>query len=103
LIIEDDVWISHNVTVTPGCKHIGRGAIIGAGAVVTRDVPAYAVMAGQPAKKIRDRFDAETIAAIEASRWWELDKDGLRALVSQHHDAAYAPSAATLAAMAVRA
>lgn len=103
LVIEDDVWISHNATITPGCKHIGRGAIIGAGAVVTRDVPAYAIMVGQPATRQRDRFDAETIAAIEASRWWELDKEGLKALVRDHPDAAYHPAAQSLAGLAARA
>jgi acetyltransferase-like isoleucine patch superfamily enzyme len=102
LVIEDDVWISHNATLTPGCKHVGRGAIIGAGAVVTRDVPAYAVMVGQPATRLRDRFDPETIAAIEATRWWQLDKDQLKALVRDHPDAAYRPSAASLAALAAR-
>ncbi len=97
LTIGDDVWISHNATITPGCKAIGRGAIIGAGAVVTRDVPAYAIVAGLPARKLRDRFDAETITAIEASRWWERDKAGLRALVAAVPEAAFHPSAAALA------
>ncbi|MFZ4688110.1 MAG: CatB-related O-acetyltransferase [Polymorphobacter sp.] len=97
LEISDDVWIGHNAIITPGCKAIGRGAIIGAGAVVTHDVPAYAIMAGVPAKRLRDRFDAATIAAIEASRWWERDKAGLAELVQRFPDAAYRPSPATLA------
>ncbi|MDZ4375389.1 MAG: CatB-related O-acetyltransferase [Phenylobacterium sp.] len=83
LIVEDDVWMSHNATITPGCKFVGRGSIIAAGAVVTKDVPRYAVVAGAPAKIIRYRFDEETQAAIEASRWWELDKDQLRELVQR--------------------
>jgi len=99
LEIGDDVWISHNATLTPGCKRIGRGAIIGAGAVVTADVPPYAIMAGLPAKRLRDRFDAETIAAIEASRWWESDKQTLAAMVRAHPDAAYRPNPANLAAL----
>lgn len=97
LEIGDDVWISHNVTITPGCKAIGRGAILGAGAIVTRNVAPYAIMTGQPARKLRDRFDPETIAAIEASRWWENDKTWLAALVRDHPDAAYHPGAASLA------
>ena len=96
LEISDDVWISHNATIAPGCKAIGRGAIIGAGAVVTHDVPAYAIMAGLPARKLRDRFDAETIAAIEASRWWDMDKAALRDLVRRNPAAAYAPCATNL-------
>jgi hypothetical protein len=103
LIIEDDVWVSHNATITPGCKFIGRGAIIGAGAIVTHDVPPYAIMAGMPARRLRDRFDAPTIAAIEASRWWEGDKAALAALVRDHPDAAYRPDAANLAALAAAA
>ncbi|GGI86954.1 hypothetical protein GCM10007973_24220 [Polymorphobacter multimanifer] len=99
LVVEDDVWIGHNATILPGCKHIGRGAIIGAGAIVTRDVPAYAVMAGMPAKPIRQRFDPATIAALEASRWWLMDKAQLRALVAAHPDAAYRPTADGLAAL----
>jgi acetyltransferase-like isoleucine patch superfamily enzyme len=97
LEIGDDVWISHNATITPGCKAIGRGAIIGAGAVVTHDVAPYAIVAGVPATQLRLRFDADTIAAIEASRWWELDKAGLADLVRRDPAAAYRPGPATLA------
>jgi acetyltransferase-like isoleucine patch superfamily enzyme len=96
LEIGDDVWIGHNAIITPGCKAIGRGAIIGAGAVVTADVPPYAVMTGLPARHRRDRFDAATIAAIEASRWWEGDKASLKALVDSRPDAAFHPGPATL-------
>lgn len=55
LYIESDVWISARVTVLPGCRHIGRGAIIGACAVVTKDVPDFAVVAGNPAKVMKYR------------------------------------------------
>ena len=81
-IVEDDVWIGHNVTVTPGCHVIGRGAIIGAGAVVTADVPRYAVVMGMPGRVVRLRFDADTIAILEASAWWRLDKAALAAAVA---------------------
>ena len=78
-VLEDDVWLGHNAIITPGCKTVGRGAIVGAGAVVMKDVPRYAVMAGAPARIVRYRFSPETIAAIEATRWWELDKEALAA------------------------
>ena len=78
-IISDDVWIGHNATLTPECKHVGRGAVIGAGAIVTRDVPPYAVVAGVPARVLRYRFSPDMIEAIEATRWWELEPAELRA------------------------
>jgi len=98
LVIEDDVWVGHNVMILPGCKRIGRGAVIGAGAVVTKDVEAYAIMAGNPARKLRYRFEPELIAALEASRWWELDLAQLRKLVDERSDLVYAPQVATLTA-----
>ncbi|CAM3029649.1 CatB-related O-acetyltransferase [Sphingomonas antarctica] len=73
LIIEDDVWVGHNTVILPGCKFIGRGAIIGAGSIVTKNVEAYTIVAGNPASPLRQRFDADLIAALEASRWWQRD------------------------------
>lgn len=98
LVIEDDVWVGHNATILPGCKFIGRGAIIAAGAVVNSDVPAYTIMAGMPARALRRRFSDETIAAVEATGWWRLDKAGLAALIARHGDAVFRPDAAALAA-----
>lgn len=96
LVIEDDVWIGHNAMILPGCKFIGRGAIIGAGAVVTRNVDRYAIVAGNPARKLKDRFAPELIEAIEASHWWELDLGELRQLASERPDLLFHPSPAAL-------
>lgn len=73
LVIGHDVWIGDRVTILGGCTRIGNGAVLAAGAVVTRDVPAYAIVGGVPAKRLRMRFDADRIAALEHSRWWDRD------------------------------
>ncbi|HWY60342.1 MAG TPA: CatB-related O-acetyltransferase [Rhizomicrobium sp.] len=77
-VVEDDVWIGHGAIITPECKIVGRGSIIGAGSVVGRDVPRYAVMIGSPARLVRYRFSPEVIEAIEATQWWLLDKAELK-------------------------
>jgi maltose O-acetyltransferase len=55
LQIDDDVWIGARAMILPGCKHIGKGVIIGAGAVVTKDIPDYAIVGGNPARVIKMR------------------------------------------------
>jgi virginiamycin A acetyltransferase len=71
LVIGNDVWIGDRVTIVSGCRSIGNGAVIAAGAVVTRDVPPYMVVAGVPARPIRKRLSAEVIDELERGRWWE--------------------------------
>lgn len=68
--IGHDVWIGHGAVVMPGVS-IGNGAIVGANAVVTRDVPAYSIVAGVPAKPLRRRFPEAIAARIEALAWWD--------------------------------
>lgn len=70
--IGHDVWIGANAIILDGTK-IGNGAIIGAGSVVTKDVPPYAIVAGNPARLIRFRFDTEQIQLIENSKWWDKE------------------------------
>lgn len=69
IIIEDDVWIGANAIIMSGVK-IGRGSIIGAGSIVTKNIPSYSIVGGNPAKIIRKRFTQETIDELENSKWW---------------------------------
>ncbi|MFM6852688.1 MAG: CatB-related O-acetyltransferase [Sphingopyxis sp.] len=96
LMIGDDVWVGHNVVILPGCKSIGRGAIIGAGSIVTGDVAPYTIMVGNPARAIRTRFDDAMIAAIEASTWWMMDADAL-AMAERSGNTITQPTLAALA------
>ena len=75
--IGNDVWIGERVMVMGGVN-IGDGAVVAAGAVVTKNVPPYAVVGGVPAKIIRYRFSDENIEKLEASQWWTLDDDILK-------------------------
>lgn len=78
LMIGNDVWIGSGVIICPGCKQIGDGCVIGAGSVVTHDVEPYTIIAGNPAKVIRKRFNEKQIAFLEQSQWWLLDYDALK-------------------------
>lgn len=86
LTVGHDVWIGRDVKILAGVSRIGNGAVIGAGSVVTKDVPPYTVVAGVPAKPIRMRFDEETIAALEDSRWWTLPPQTLMTLQNAVND-----------------
>jgi acetyltransferase-like isoleucine patch superfamily enzyme len=72
--IGNDVWVGRGATILSGVK-IGDGAVIGAEAVVTRDVPAYAVVAGNPAKIIKHRFQPETVQKLLELKWWDWEID----------------------------
>jgi phosphonate metabolism protein (transferase hexapeptide repeat family) len=72
--IGHDVWLGHGAVIMPGVK-IGDGAVVGSLAVVTRDVPAYAVVAGAPARILRHRFPADIASALLEMRWWDWPHD----------------------------
>ncbi|MFW5900174.1 MAG: DapH/DapD/GlmU-related protein [Halodesulfurarchaeum sp.] len=80
-----DVWIGHAATVLPGVE-ISNGAVVAAGAVVTRDVDPYMIVAGVPAEPIRRRFPEETAARIEATEWWHWDHDELAERLDSFRD-----------------
>lgn len=72
VIIGNDVWIGANVTILDGVR-IGNGAVVGAGTVVARNVPPYAVVAGNPARVVRYRFSPEVIDSLQRIKWWNWD------------------------------
>lgn len=78
--IGNDVWIGQNAILLPGCKHVGHGAIIGAGAIVTKSVPDYAIVAGNPAKVIKYRFEEDIINDLIHLKWWDKSKDEISTL-----------------------
>jgi hypothetical protein len=71
-VLEHDVWIGANVTLAMGVR-IGTGAIVASGAVVTGDVPPYAVVAGNPGTVRKMRFPELLVAQLLESRWWDVD------------------------------
>lgn len=74
--IGNDVWIGMNSCILQGLS-IGDGAVIGAGSVVTKDVPSYAIVAGNPAKIMKYRFTDRMITKLLSLKWWNLPKDVL--------------------------
>ena len=70
----NDVWIGQDVTVMPGV-HIGDGAIIAASSVVTKDIPPYCVVGGNPCRVLRKRFDEALIAYLLDLKWWDWDAE----------------------------
>ena len=78
ITIGNDVWVGCNAIILPKVCRIGDGAVIGASAVVTEDVPDFAVVACNPAKVIKYRFSPKTIERIKASRWWDKDIEHLK-------------------------
>ena len=79
-VVGNDVWIGQNAVILPGV-HIGDGAIIGANSVVGSNVEPYSVVAGNPARLLRRRFDDETIGLLSRLKWWDKDIDEINRLI----------------------
>ncbi len=73
LEIGNDVWIGYGVIILPNVTKIGDGAVIGAGSVVNKNVPPFAVLVGHPAQVVRYRFSKETIERLLKEKWWGKD------------------------------
>lgn len=79
-VVGNDVWIGQNATILPGV-HIGDGAVIGMNSVVGSDVPPYTIVAGNPAKEIRKRFDDELIQLMLDFKWWDKSIEEINRLI----------------------
>jgi acetyltransferase-like isoleucine patch superfamily enzyme len=79
VIIGNDVWIGANVTIMDNVR-IGNGAIVAAGSIVTKDVPDYAIVGGNPARVIKYRFNEEQIKGLLETEWWNFDEETLKAI-----------------------
>ena len=80
--IENDVWIGANAVILKGIK-VSNGAIIGAGSVVTKDVPPYAIAVGNPAKVLKYRFSQDEIEFLLEKKWWDMPREALQEMVNE--------------------
>lgn len=89
-VIEHDCWIGANTLILPGCRRIGIGAVIGAGSVVTRDIPDFAIAVGNPARVVRLRLDGADAERVRESRYWELEPAEVKEFLAsfRFHDTA---------------
>ena len=83
--IGNDVWVGARVIILEGVT-IGDGAVVAAGAVVTKDVPPYAIVGGVPARIIKYRFDEETIQKLLGLKWWEKDQMWIKSRADKFSD-----------------
>lgn len=82
--IGNDVWVGNGAMIMEGVT-IGDGAVIGAGAIVTKDVEPYAIYVGAPAKKIRMRFDEDTIKKMQELKWWDRGEEWIKQNADKFH------------------
>ncbi len=83
-ILEADVWVGSNAIIMPGIT-LHAGCVIGAGAVVTKDVPPYAIVAGVPARVLRYRFPPEIIERLLEIKWWDLPDEEITRVIDIFH------------------
>jgi len=81
-VIGNDVWIGANSVILKGVT-INDGAIIGAGSVVTKDVPSYAIVVGNPARVLKLRYSKKEITWLKNLQWWDFDRDKIQKLVDE--------------------
>lgn len=81
--VGNDVWIGTGAVILPGV-HIGDGAVIGCRAVVTKSVPPYAIVAGNPARVVKYRFSKELIERFMNAKWWNLPDDVINSKLAPH-------------------
>lgn len=93
-VIGNDVWIGYEALIMPGVS-IGNGAVISSRSVVVADVPPYTIVGGNPARVIRQRFDADTVARLESLAWWDWPVE----TITQHLDKIVAADIDALAAV----
>ncbi|MFB7474716.1 CatB-related O-acetyltransferase [Kitasatospora sp. NPDC056184] len=79
-VVGHDVWLGNGVTVMPGV-HIGHGAVVATGSVVTADIPPYAIAGGNPARVIRHRYSEEDVTRLLAAAWWDWPTEHITAHV----------------------
>jgi virginiamycin A acetyltransferase len=82
--IGNDVWMGEYSVILPGVTEIGDGAVVGAGAIVNKNVPPYAVVLGNPARIVKYRFSKEVIDELLVSRWWEKDIDEIKPYIDEY-------------------
>jgi virginiamycin A acetyltransferase len=90
-VVGNDVWLGYQAVVMAGVN-IGHGAVVAAGSVVSGDVPPYAIVAGNPARVVRERFDAEAVGRLLRAAWWDWPVE----LVTEHARAIMAGEPAEL-------
>lgn len=85
IVIEDEVWIGFGTCVLSGVK-VGKGAVIAACSVVTKDIPPYAIVGGNPAKILKFRFDSETIEKLKSIKLSDLPEDIIRSNIDKFYN-----------------